>query len=432
MQLIHGFLTKSQDINNQPGAVADFFELSPFALTYSMMRGEYQHADHPGDVLHTFKAVDLDASIPYIVPDTQVSEIMQVVNAVNNYMAAHQFPYDTSDLYNTILAMFNGMIESFAFSEFYAGSDRTLPEWMIWTSVTHPNTQVKIWIRNEAFENQYSDYQIVTVPPIDVLDNFFGNYGAMITELQQITIAQTMDRIDAYKNELPETYMRILEFNYVNPNNSNQKTLVRWGVLIYGKNGDNIDSIKDAIAEYVLENSTHDQEDWEVIFPDIFRRTEFLFLPRWDQISIPNLTEMSALYSTVVDPVECVSYAEENWPEINPSWIENNLSIWPFDYKAIVLIALNGETNNDGLTNLRELFPDYIPVGTGVLDFNRMSLNTREWVVKMVELIRTAESASEFTSIQNPMRRVYRNNILYITLMHNNVNYLVAARSNFN
>ena len=77
-----------------------------------------------------------------------------------------------------------------------------------------------------------------------------------------------------------------------------------------------------------------------------------------------------------------------------------------------------------------ELFKDYIPVSTSSLDFNRMSIYTRDWVLMMVGLIKIAETATEFTSIANPMRRVYRDGILYITRMYDSVNYMVAARSN--
>lgn len=431
MYLVHGFVTKADHIKNLPGEVAEFFELSPFALTYSRARGEYQHPEYSGDVLHTFKSIDLETSTAYMLDADQVKEVFSVVGGVLSYMNEHQFPYDTSDFRNTIQAAFSGKILQFTFGAFKTGSELTMPEWVTWESVQHPGAQLKIWLSKEAFENQYTDYEIVTVSPIDNLDRFFGNYGTLVTELNAITVSQTFDRIQEFKGTNPDTYTRAFTFDYVNPNNTAQKTPVRWGIIVYGKNGDNIDSIKDAIVDFVLSNSTRPQADWEVIFPSIFQRTEFLFIPRWKEIAVPNLTELSALYSSVANPAEAISYAKEVWYAIHPTWIEQNLSIVPFDYKAISLLALNGESNVIGKKTLRELFPDYIPVGTSTLDFSRMALKTRNWVLKMVELINIAEKATEYTNIANPIRRIKRNGVLYVTVMYDDVNYLVATRSNF-
>lgn len=427
MKIIQGFATRSQQISNVKDTVADFFEISPFSLTYSRSRGEYQNSNHPGTVLHTFKSQDETTGEYYQLPEEFVKEIMDVVRAVYVYMTTNSYPYDDADFEASIQSGFPDVIMNFAAGDFFVGTQLTMPEWVTWESATH-DSKIKIWLRNEAFEDQYTNYEIVAVTPTDVLDDFFGNYSAMVTNLSSVTPALLLERLHDTVNELPFTYTRLYSFDYVNPNNLNQKTPVYWAAAIYGKNGDNIDSIKDAIAEHVLANSTHTEEEWKVIFPDIFRRTEFLFLPRFDKIAIPNLTVLAGLYDSVPDPVETLNFAREKWSEVDASWLENNLTIWPFDYKAVSLIALNGETNEDGKKKLKEMFPDYIPVGTGVLDFLRMSENTKAWVIKMVEAIKVAETATDFTSIVNPMRRIRRGDILYVAMMYNNVNYLIATR----
>ena len=430
MRSIRGFVTKSASIKNQPGVVSEHFELSPLALTYTRERGEYQDPAFIGDVLHIFKARDLDTGLSYELPESQVKEILAIVGEVLAYMQRNTYPYDVVDLKNSIQTLFLGKIQNFVLGALHVGSERTVPEWMSWDSLTHPETDIRIWTRNEAFENQYTDYEIVTVPPVDLLDRFFGSYGDLAVQLSAMTVSGMVERIQNYKGIYPDTFTRVYSFDYINPNNQAQKTSVMWGVLVYGKNGDNIDAIKDAIAQYVLENSTRSEAQWKVIFPDIFKRTEFLFYPRWDKIAIPNLTELSAIYSSASDPIETLQFARSKWSSISPAFVESNLTILPFDYKAITVLALNGVSNIEGRRKLMELFKDYIPVSTSSLDFNRMSIYTRDWVLMMVELIKIAETATEFTSIANPMRRVYRDGILYITRMYDSVNYMVAARSN--
>lgn len=430
MQQIQGFVTKSSFISNLPKVVAEFFELSPFSLTYSRAQGEYQHPSHQGTVLHTFKSVDLDTLSTVVLTPDQVNEIMSVVDTVLSYTYSHSFPFNVADFRATVSASYSGVITDFITSDFYSGADVTLPEWLSWNSVAGNGASVKIWLRNESFENQYSDYEIIPVGPVPALDDFFGNYGSMVTRLNTLGPLNIMDRHQEAKAGFPESVTRIYSFGYVNPNNATQINKVYWGVLIYGRNGDNIDAVKEALANFILSHTTHTQADWEQIFPDIFRRTEFLFLPRWDKIAIPNLTELAGLYSSVCNPYETYSFATKQWYNVSSDRLTNDLTVWPFDYKAISLIALNGETNALGYEKLDGLYPDYIPVGTNSLDFNRMNIQTREWATMMVELIRAAETATDASSIENPMRKVTRDGLLYVARTVGDVNYMVSARSN--
>jgi len=428
MKTIRAFLAKASYTNNVVGQVNEFFELSPFALTFSKRKGEYQYMGYPGDIVHTF--VTKDGETDYTLGASELDEISSVVDKAVGYMSSHVFPFDVTDLYNSVLAEMGGRISQLQFGTIKVGLEHTLPEWIEWRSVTHIDLSVRVWISNEAFENQYTEYEIVTVPPIDNLDRFFGHYGALATELSAITITDTVSHIQDFKNGLPESYTRVYAFDYINPQNTAQKVKVNWGVLIYGKNGDNIDAIKDAVVSYVLQNSTHTLDEWKMIFPDLFKRTEFLLYPRWDKLAITNLTELAGIYSSIVDPAETYEFALAKWPSMSSEWIRANLSVFPFDYKAIQTVVLNGTTNVVGKTDIKTLFHDYIPVPTSSVDFNRMSVQTREWVLKMVELIQIAETATEYSSIQNPIRRVYRDGLLYVTRIINEVNYLVAVRAN--
>lgn len=430
MQSIQGFVIKSSRVSNEAGVVAENFELSPYAKTYSREIGWYQHESYPGDTLSVFKAVNTETGEPYVLPDDLVKEILSVTETVVAYMAVHSYPYLVSDLHSTVSAAFQGKIESFAIGTLKAGSTETMPDRLMWTSLSFPNTTIKIWLNNDAFENQYSDYEIVTVAPFDQLDAFFRPYGTVVSDLNAMTVPALMERVMKVRAGIPESTIRVYDFEFHNPNNPTQSSVSYWAVIVYGKNGDNVDAIKDTIIKTILENSSHPQEEWEVIFPDIFLRTEFLLCPRWDKIAIPNLTALSSLYSSVVEPLEAVAFAKHVWATIPAIWIESNLSVIPFDYKALIVEILNGQKNVTGKTDWKVLFPDYVPVSTSSLDFNRMSEKTREWLLVIQEMLVIAETMTEYTSVANPYRRVIRDNVLYVGTVVDNVNYLVAARSN--
>ncbi len=429
MQIVKGFVSRSDFISNADGVVSPIFEISPNSLTYNRERGEYQDNNYPESILHTFQSVDADGNT-YELPTTQVSEVFQIVNAVLSYVSSHSAPYDKADFLATINVGFSGKVTDFDYGDLVNTAVQIVPEWLTWKSVTHPDTEVKIWLADLAFQEQFDGYKIITVPPIDLLDSFFGNYGQMVTALKAITFSIMQERCQTARADRPSTYIRAYDFDYVNPNNTAQKTTVPWAVLVYGKNGDNIDTIKDEIVEYILDHSTHTREEWEVIFPDLFKRTEFIFLPRWDLVAIPNLTVYSSIYSSMIDPYESISFAKGVLSTMPAAFIDNNLTVIPFDFKCISTLCVNGQNNVEGKKAIEDIFPDYIPVPTTSVDFDRMSENTRNWVLNMQKLLKAAETATQYSTVVNPMRRVKRNGMIYLSLYYNNINFLVAAASN--
>jgi len=64
------------------------------------------------------------------------------------------------------------------------------------------------------------------------------------------------------------------------------------------------------------------------------------------------------------------------------------------------------------------------------VDFSRMKVYTREWLLIMVELIHLAETVDEYTTIVSPVRRIIRNGKIYVSRIYDSVNYMVACRSN--
>lgn len=427
MRLIQGFVTKDSFIINQDGQVNEFFELSPLSLTYSKERGEYQSSASVGDILHTFTARDTTTGIGFTLQPLEVADVLSVTSAVLAYCNGYTF--NSTEFINYIRTSFNGKILSFTHGALYEGNLFSIPDWTAWTLLD--GTEVRIWHRDEAFQNQYSFYEIVTVAPLDNIDQFFSRYSDIVSKINALSISTVMERIQTAKGVYPDTYTRILTFKLHNQNNIDQSIDTQWGVLVYGKNGDNIDSIKDSIVDFLLHNSSHTEAEWKVIFPEIFMRTEFTFFPRWDKVAIRNTAELGSIYSAIYKPTDMLDHVIANSPTpITQTYASEKLSVMPFDYKSITCGVICGSTNLPSVDEITEIFPDYIPVNTSALDFNRMSQKTREWVLKMVDLIHTAETVTEFSTVINPMRRVTRNGKLFVCFVYDNVNFLVSAKKN--
>lgn len=430
MKTIKGFVTISQLIDNNINTISPIGEITTQALTYSKNRGEYLNINIPGYSFISFACRDINTGIESIVSGGQANQIIEMINQAFIYCSTNIRPYNLIDFSDTLLSHFVGHVSNIEFGAIVENSDFGLPEWLSWNNLDSDGDIVKIWLSNNSFLEQYDEYTIIVIPPLVNLDSLFGSYSVASGVIQERTIPQLTDIVQDARNNFPESYLRSYDFLYINKDNLAQKTNTTWTTIIYGKAGDNVDSIKDAIVEYVLNNSTHSRDEWEVIFPEIMKRTEFIILPRWDLMSIPNLTLTNGLYSSIVNPFECIQFAKDNTPFYTSDFIENNVNILPYDYKAIMLLIVNGFSNTEGKDKLNVLFSDYLPIPSIDADFNRMTPYTRNWSLLLSELLIISETATRFTTVPSNYRRVERNGTVFISKLYDNVNYLMAVRSN--
>lgn len=430
MYHLKGFVNIQSFMTTNPNAVAELGELSQWSMTFSR-----QITDHTLDTLPGYRFLAMsskdDTGATVTVPTPLVSEVLLLVKAICDYATAHLPPYNLSDLLVTVSAAFTGKIENLVAGPLAIASGIAMPSWVQWSSLESANSTIRIWLSDPAFSSQYDEYEIVVVPPLTELDGFFTATSNVVNLLAAEPIVSVIDRGQAAKNGYPETYTRMLDFNYVPREVRGTPMLTHWLVLIYGNFGDNTDTIKEAIISYVLANSTRPQADWLPRFPELFKHTEFTVLPRWDKFSIPDMAIQSGLYSTVSDPTELVQFVKNNIDFYPTTWIGPNLVSLPHPYKDLLLCIVNGTDNIDGKTSFPALIPDYLPIGSTSLDFNRMTEYTRNWSIFIEELLILAESANQSTIVPPSVRKISRNGKLYIMGTYDAANYYVAAKGNY-
>ena len=430
MRVLKGFVTIQALLSNVPGTISAIGELSTWSATYTKERGEYTNPDIDGYRLISARSQD-DTLGEVEVDQSLVNQTIEVVKAAFAYAVSHLRPYVSEDYKDTLLADFNGRVTNINFGPYVDNGTLALPEWLSWESLEHPDNFVKVWLSDAAFADQYDEYQMTVVPPLDNLDDFFLPPGTVKTLIEARSMTRMMELVQEAKENNPETYIRTYSFNYVSSVIGSTSIPTYWNVLIYGVAGDNVDAIKDALIDYVLANSTHTRTEWEAILPDLFKRTEFIVLPRWDLYSIPNMAIQAGLYSSMTDPVEAIEFAQREASFYTASHVQQNLTVIPYPYKAITVYIVNGITNVAGKEKITELFGDYIPVPSTSLDFNRMQDTTRQWSMLISEMLIVAEKMTAFTSVPKTMRKIQRSGKLYLAAMFDNVNYLMSAKSNF-
>lgn len=430
MKIVHGFISMARCASNKPGVIAPFGELSNHSRTFSKEQAEYSNNNIPGFKLITFKSTDSLTGLETELPETLTNEILSVANAIVNYASTHTRPLDSNDFRGSIAANQLLFISDFELGPIATGGNLELPEFALWKSKANEYSEVRVWFSDSAFSNQYLGFDITVIPPIPLLSDFFLPFEESKAVVESQSMAVFGEKIQAAKARYPETVVKLLEFDLVNKYDTRVKIKTIWGVLIYGNEGDYTDCIKDAIVDYVLANSSYTQEHWELYFPDIFKRTEMIVVPRWDLLAVENLSDRSSLYSSVSPVNGSLSFLKNFLDFYDGAHIDSNSYFVPYSFKTIGLCIVNGLRNSSGKKDFKKLYSDYLPIPSTSLDFARMKLPTQNFILFLDDLLLWAEKTDPLSPLPTGLHRVTRNKKLFISSNHDGVNYLVAAKFN--
>lgn len=427
VMLVKGFVNIQSLLSNTPGVVASLGELSTFSQTFSFERGFYQSAAYPDYDLTTFITVD-DTGGPIKLVASDVEYILRIVDTMRLFYQGRTGSNVNAEVRTLVYDALPGQLSNLQFGSPVIQGAIALPQWI---SFSQPvtNHQYHLWFSDGAIRSQYDDYTIKVIAPLTTLDWFFTSTGTITSKLRESSLDVLMNRVEVAKNGYPETYLRVYKFNYIDPVNPDYPIETFWPVLIYGVAGDNLDHIKDTIIDYILANSTHSRTEWEQIFPEIFRRTEFIIIPRWDLIAIPDMLTQTGLYSSVVDPFESIDYATTQIPYYSATHVRNNIRVVPHPYKSISMLIVNGEFNINGKEKFVLVYPDYMPISSTSMDFNRMAVKTQQMVYQLEELLIAAEKMTRYSTLGANLQRVIRSNIMYVSRIIDGVNFIVQSKN---
>lgn len=456
--VLKGFLSCDQLANNTVNLIAPFGELSTYSETYSTDRGIYEGGggEFPEVTLTTFLSgttTPLDPSnteadtgnTNFMTPSEPENVFTSVAINIGTFfysqVVTNSLPSDASTIISNLLAEFPSDISTVTLGPIDENVQGTssMPEWISYIQITAGATTpnyVRLWFSDSAFRQQYDQYTIRVVPPLANLDDFFQTPSSkVIAEIQTITIENLMTQAQAIANFQPYTLITSYNFPYLNPANpieSNPANLtpVPWTVLVYGYAGNNIDSIKQALIDYILANSTHNQSQWAAIFPDLFDTTEFIITPMWDQYAVPNMTLEAGVYSPIVNSSSAQAIAGQTavGPNYTQIYVNQYADIVSSAYKSMAFISVGSPSNRNGMNKLINVFPDYMAVNTASPDFNRMQIATQQWIILLNKLFMVAETMTQYTDVPPGITRLIRGTMIYAVANYNDIDYLVVSK----
>lgn len=428
MYTLKGFAIHGLFANNTPGQVNPIGEISTDSRTYSQEVGSYGDAvNAPSLTLLSFLS-STDGTAQAIDPDLATRTIA-ICNWIYNQTINNAGQQFADQMLTALLTEFQTTANTFASGDMITDGVHWMPEWVSWTDVASPGSFIRIWFADASFQGQYDEFSFAIVPPITPLDDFFKAASAVATEVAAVTQTQVFQNIQAAKGQNPETLLINQEFNYNDPTNPANLIPTNWAIILYGAAGDNVDSISDALEAYILANSSHTQAEWVTIFPDIFKRTEFTIIPQWQNYAIPNRQVGPGIYSPIANLTDALAVLPQ-FASYPTAHINAHGAVMGNPYKSLSILSIGSDQNRDNDFELIDVFPDLIAVSTTSTDFNRMSQYTQTWLNAFAQMLVTAESMTQFSSIPIGMTKLIRNGILYLVFNYDTIDYLVAARSN--
>lgn len=430
MKSLQGFVNINRFFDQTYGNVATIGELSSWSRTYRKDNSTYIHPAFPGMAVLPFHYVNLSTDERLSLNEEEVEEVLKVVTTLIAHSESHVRPFDEQNFKDYMSAMLTGVIYNSQYGEWVNNDTTTLPDWYSWTSARDPEFEVKIWLADSSFKEQYELYEITVVPPVENIDDLMGTYTSAMQKVNEMSFSKFSARLQEAKGEYAETVISTIPFKFHNRDNLEIFSLVDFGLLIYGQAGDNIDAKKDAIIEYIEDNSSHSLAEWEVVLPELFKRTEFFILPRWDIKSIPNLSYESSFYGTMISPHDQIAIAKELVTHLDTAWVDDNILSFVSTFRHVSLVTINGNNNSEGKERLEDLYPDYIPIPSTHPDFTRLSMETRDWMLKLDKGLQLAEEATTYTSLPIGYRKTKHGDVLYIAFNIDSVNFKIASGRN--
>lgn len=427
---LHGFMVINELIDNTLNTVSPLGELSPKARSFSKEVAIYHDEEYDDVRLFTFYSANDNVATPI------TKEIAKELLGIGDWLAKEatllRIDNDRAAFMQKLSAEYATRIAVKQVGRMVTNGTHWLPEYITFTLNSDRRTnQYKIWFADQAFRSQYDKYEIVVVPPIVNLDDFHKGKEQVLIALDRHNVVDLHKRVNTASDNKPYTYLVTYQYEYINPQDKNDKTPTSWTAVIYGEAGQNADIIRDAFSKHVLANSDFSQAQWEAIIPDLFIPTEFYLSPFWHKFATENLQLRGGIHSPVIPFREISPYAVKTMHGLSKAHIESKSVIFDTIFKSIAIVACGHPKNRVVPVEFERVWPDYCNIYTTSRDFNRLSPETQDFIMFMNKLLVEAETMTPDSEVPMGMSRVKRGTLYYLAEQFRGVTYLMPIRYNF-
>lgn len=432
MNIIKGFALNRAFFDNSPGVVSNIGELASIGFTFTKEHPVYSDQGYPTISFVHFPSPASDVGVEQPLPQAQTDQVLKVCTAIYDLTRLKVGQVVTpGEFVEAVNQSLGAAVADVTVGATVMQGTHTCVQFVSWTNKETAVENInRVWFSNEAFLGQFDEYSFEVVLPIVPADAFFGHPDDVKDLLSKFTYAEEIERIQEARGKYPETVLWGNTYDYVNPVNKQDRTPAKFPVLIYGFAGNNIDLIKEAIVNKLLDGSAYTRDQWKEILPDLFRRTEFLIFPQWDSVAIENLAGQGlGYYSPILNMAAALDkLVLDSGADYDDAYVRSTGQGFAFPYQSIALLSIGNVENRDDKTSIRDWFPDFFFTGITSFDFDRMSDETKEWVRTINTMLIMAEKLRPGESLPAGYSRTIINGKTFLAKNYLNVNWKVCVK----
>lgn len=426
MNTIKGFATLRDHINNDHKVTAPIGELSVFSRTFSKDQRIFSDPNLPKVGLTVYTAKD-DEGNKFEVLEAHSDHMLEMIAWVDEISTSGEVTLDHGSFLTAVQSHKPEMLASLEYDEIIEYNGAFVPGHVTWN---YYGITYSIWFADEVFKVQYDDFEHSIVAPVEVINDLQRPYSE-IHEIIEFDVSMLILKANEITRDQPYTALKPVKVTWVDRVTGNE-TILTWMVAVYGPFGDNPVSIGNALKQYILDNSDFNEIEWHDVMPKLFKPTEFVIVPAWNKVSVPDGQVQDSIYSPQLRFKEMLylmsrfttSYYEKEH-------LMEHMVHATHIYKSLSFMAVGNDGNNDGIYSLDLKFPDYNLVSSSEIDFNRLSPITQEWVKLIHRMFIVSESMVETTILESDFSRLKRGGIIYLVASYEGVNYLVVTKESF-
>ena len=437
MYTAKGFMAMFGLSNNALSKVGKFGELSTQSQTFTRDMRNYSKTQYPDVTLFMFKCID-EMNLRIEPSATFSNTLLALGEWIYQQHTSKLIPSNRNKatFVKAIEDQFSA-IQSVLIGEILTGEpDMNMPDYIQFKLLDGTNQyQVTLWFSDEAFNTQYPETEIFIIPPLARIDDLIDSKTNVNNKMLALPRSYIVKAVQEIRGNNPETDLNSYELLHHDPNDPNSVLKTDWTSVIYGRAGNDVEAIKEAIREYIEEHSDYDK--WDEIFPDLYSENEFMIIPFWGNLALQSDALKVGLYSSMINPTVATSIVKAFLPNTynktidSRDFVDTNLLVASSMYRAAMFGIVGNPNNLNDTYNFREKFPDYMALSTEDVDFVRMEANTQKFALTLADVLNEAYKYKPTDTMKPEYLRIIRKNNHYISFIVDGYSYSVLTKYSY-
>lgn len=423
---IKGFARLFNFTNNEIGEDCTFGEVNDYMMTFSKNIGQYSSSNYPNVELLTFSALN-DTNQESLVDDTTKEYLLKVIDIISQGVLSKSIGNNVQSVKTLLLTSLGNEFQLLSIGKIINYGDYYCPTYIDFKYLGSDLTTTMLWFGQDAFIQQYEDYEHIVVPGISEIDKLFGDAGDVKQALDAITPLLMNEKEREVIGQRPETSTVSHQY-MVYGLDKKQIGFTYFSIVIYGQYGINTDLERETLIDYILKHSNHTREEWEIVLPDLFVKTEFRLFPTWNKTGLPNNGVSGAMYRSAIKINDAKKILSKYCSDFSDAHLNKYGCINTGSYKSIMIVSVGHPDNRHKIYSLDEQWPYYGNIRTTSEDYGRYDEDTKKFLDALLTMFNIAENMDSMVTLPRNFTKIKRDDLVYVSHTLNNIQYIMLSK----